>query len=387
MRAIRRWAAVGSDTRLSAGPCTVMFERMHTLNHQRSRRPARAARRIAVQPHVPSCAHAALFVGFLALASSVSIPEGNFLVATEATSSQPPQYSGTQLMQQAQQVGDRQRTLEYLRETRQYLERTEKDLQTYEQRTERPHPQPQQTRSFSMLDDMASLARERTRKTAATVPPASPLLPPDVEVRSYCTSHAVYLRVLNGAISRRGVPPHARSSVADSAAPSDYSHATSDRESQLVILVLICVFSLIILAFGNRFMNISLALILFIGCFLLIFGAVDAIAFRERSPFTYVPCALPLVLGVFFGVVLAMLALCILQKFVWLAFFLLGASLGTTVMFILRLGILNFHEGTRRSHDPPGTPAPSWLRHALHRPSHPPHSLSSLSLTTVLNSR
>jgi len=176
------------------------------------------------------------------------------------------------------------------------------------------------------------------------VPPASPLLPPDVEVRSYCTSHAVYLRVLNGAISRRGVPPHARSSVADSAAPSDYSHATSDRESQLVILVLICVFSLIILAFGNRFMNISLALILFIGCFLLIFGAVDAIAFRERSPFTYVPCALPLVLGVFFGVVLAMLALCILQKFVWLAFFLLGASLGTTVMFILRLGILNFHE-------------------------------------------
>jgi len=166
--------------------------------------------------------------------------------------------------------------------------------------------------------------------------------PPPVTTNAACTSHDVYIAVLEAvSISSENM------TIASAAQPQDV--APADQATQIVVLCAIGILSLGLLILGSTFMNAALGATLFLVSFWFAYGVADNVSYDSAEPATFSMCVMPFVLAVLAGALSATMALCLVQRYKWLSFFLLGASIGGIAAYLIRDVIIDAAPGIART--------------------------------------
>ena len=165
-------------------------------------------------------------------------------------------------------------------------------------------------------------------------PPATFMTPspPPGEGNAACTSHNIYDAIAQAVILTQNI------TITATTRGNEAGHS---RTAQLIVLVAIGALSLGLLILGTKFMTGALAVTLFLVVFWFVFGIMDGLTWDEALPSSFSMCVLPLVLSLLSGILASISALCVVQRVVWLAFFLLGACIGAIGGYLMRDIIIN----------------------------------------------
>lgn len=155
----------------------------------------------------------------------------------------------------------------------------------------------------------------------------SPAPTPPPNTTHACTSHNVYVSLMEAMTMTQNL-------TIDSERPQN--GAGTDEGAQIATLVAVGIVSLLLLIFGSSFATASLAATVFLVGFLFIFGIADNLSFDASEPSSFSMCVLPFVLALMAGALLAILCLCLVQKFASMSFFLMGVCFGGVGMYVLR---------------------------------------------------
>ena len=148
--------------------------------------------------------------------------------------------------------------------------------------------------------------------------------------RLACTSHDVYLAVAQTMTIER---THFNNMTARQA---QEELASSDRTTQVIVLVLIGIISLCLLTLGSVFLVSALVFTLFLVVFWFVFGVADNLTYDSSLAPNVSMCVMPFVIAILCGIAFAVICLVIVQKVKWLSFFMLGACTGGIGTYIVR---------------------------------------------------
>ena len=149
-------------------------------------------------------------------------------------------------------------------------------------------------------------------------------------VHQTCTSHDVYLAV---AQTMAIEATHFNNLTARQAREE---LASSDRTTQIIVLVLIGIVSLGLLTLGSVFLISALVFTLFLVVFWFVFGVADNITYDSSLAPNVSMCVMPFVIAILCGIAFAVVCLILVQKIKWLSFFMLGACTGGIATYIAR---------------------------------------------------
>merc|ERR1719502_157694 len=99
---------------------------------------------------------------------------------------------------------------------------------------------------------------------------------------------------------------------------------------------MIGILSLGLLLFGSVFASAALATTVFLVVFWFVFGIADNSSYDPTLPASFSMCVLPFVLSIMSGILVALLCMCLIQKVVWMSFFIMGVCIGGICMYVLR---------------------------------------------------
>jgi len=125
----------------------------------------------------------------------------------------------------------------------------------------------------------------------------------------------------------------------------DQDRAPGDEGAQISVLIVIGVLSLGLLFFGSEFATATVATTVFIVSFLFVYSVSDNLSFDSSQTADFSMCVLPLIMSIMAGVLFALFALCLIQRIVWMSFFLMGACIGGVLMYVIREIIISASPG------------------------------------------